>query len=361
MERKDSLASDTTWDEDLSKATSCASFRSSCSSQTTAPSSCAQLTPRSSLERFSELPHLRSESCDFDLRQALSTDLDDTESLTAGDLAAMIEEVETKIPSISQTPRLAATVTTMTTPPDDPKASATKLPRRPLLPPGPDVSFWGEPEVILSDNDFHSILRFDHTSVITETPLQANSIKNLKPATCARPLPPQIRSLEPVGPTPSDASVARSPVRARVTGLRQPTPSRLPTMQTPSRRTPNLRQNSSPMTTPRMDDHRVDRLAAFLPLGLGLTRLRSTSAIRAGSAVLRNVGRVGTAVSAYQYAKPVWSRLTDRSSKNYEGHIPLNWFENAFLAAGSGVIGVADTSRGGEQRHRVYSGFAAIN
>jgi hypothetical protein len=211
MERKDSLASDTTWDEDLSKATSCASFRSSCSSQTTAPSSCAQLTPRSSLERFSELPHLRSESCDFDLRQALSTDLDDTESLTAGDLAAMIEEVETKIPSISQTPKSAATATTISL--DDPKASATKLPRRPLLPPGPDVSFWGEPEVILSDNDFHSILRFDHTSVINETPFRANSFKNLEPATCARPQPPQIRPLEQVGSTPSAASVVRTPVR----------------------------------------------------------------------------------------------------------------------------------------------------
>jgi len=30
----------------------------------------------------------------------------------------------------------------------------------------------------------------------------------------------------------------------------------------------------------------------------------------------------------------------------YEGHIPLNWFENAFLAAGSAVMALADPRRG---------------
>ena len=32
----------------------------------------------------------------------------------------------------------------------------------------------------------------------------------------------------------------------------------------------------------------------------------------------------------------------------YEGHIPLNWFENAFLAAGSAVMSLLDPRRGGE-------------
>ena len=32
----------------------------------------------------------------------------------------------------------------------------------------------------------------------------------------------------------------------------------------------------------------------------------------------------------------------------YEGHIPLNWFENAFLAAGSAVMSLVDPRRGGE-------------
>lgn len=32
---------------------------------------------------------------------------------------------------------------------------------------------------------------------------------------------------------------------------------------------------------------------------------------------------------------------------SYEGHIPLNWFENAFLAVGSAVMSFADPRRGG--------------
>lgn len=31
----------------------------------------------------------------------------------------------------------------------------------------------------------------------------------------------------------------------------------------------------------------------------------------------------------------------------YPGHIPLNWFENAFLAVGSGLMALADPRRGG--------------
>jgi ubiquinone biosynthesis protein COQ4 len=33
----------------------------------------------------------------------------------------------------------------------------------------------------------------------------------------------------------------------------------------------------------------------------------------------------------------------------YEGHIPLNWFENAFLAAGSAVMSLVDPRRGGTE------------
>jgi len=33
----------------------------------------------------------------------------------------------------------------------------------------------------------------------------------------------------------------------------------------------------------------------------------------------------------------------------YEGHIPLNWFENAFLAVGSAVMSLVDPRRGGAE------------
>jgi hypothetical protein len=32
----------------------------------------------------------------------------------------------------------------------------------------------------------------------------------------------------------------------------------------------------------------------------------------------------------------------------YNGHIPLNWFENAFLAVESAVMSLVDSRRGGE-------------
>ncbi|KAH8824565.1 ubiquinone biosynthesis protein Coq4 [Flagelloscypha sp. PMI_526] len=37
------------------------------------------------------------------------------------------------------------------------------------------------------------------------------------------------------------------------------------------------------------------------------------------------------------------------SAPAYPGHIPLNWFENAVLAVGSGVMSLADPRRGGKQ------------
>src|SRR5258705_871224 len=36
-----------------------------------------------------------------------------------------------------------------------------------------------------------------------------------------------------------------------------------------------------------------------------------------------------------------------RPPPSYPGHVPLNWFENAFLAAGSAVIGLVNPKRGG--------------
>lgn len=56
-------------------------------------------------------------------------------------------------------------------------------------------------------------------------------------------------------------------------------------------------------------------------------------------------------------ARPVLDRLTRKSTVNYPGHIPLNSLENAFLAAGSGVVGVSDTRRGGES-HRILVDIA---
>lgn len=36
-----------------------------------------------------------------------------------------------------------------------------------------------------------------------------------------------------------------------------------------------------------------------------------------------------------------------RTAPAYEGHIPLNWFENAVLAVGSAFMSLADPRRGG--------------
>jgi ubiquinone biosynthesis protein COQ4 len=36
------------------------------------------------------------------------------------------------------------------------------------------------------------------------------------------------------------------------------------------------------------------------------------------------------------------------SNQAYDGHIPLNFFENAFLAVGSAVMSLVDPRRGGE-------------
>jgi len=38
----------------------------------------------------------------------------------------------------------------------------------------------------------------------------------------------------------------------------------------------------------------------------------------------------------------------------YDGHIPLNWFENAFLAVGSAVMSLVDPRRGGRFSVNVF-------
>lgn len=58
-------------------------------------------------------------------------------------------------------------------------------------------------------------------------------------------------------------------------------------------------------------------------------------------------------------ARPILDRLTRKSTINYPGHVPLNSLENAFLAVGSGVVGVSDTRRGGE--HSEYPGRLRAN
>lgn len=41
------------------------------------------------------------------------------------------------------------------------------------------------------------------------------------------------------------------------------------------------------------------------------------------------------------------TEIPKRPEPAYPGHIPLNWFENAFLAVGSGVISLLNPHRGG--------------
>lgn len=45
------------------------------------------------------------------------------------------------------------------------------------------------------------------------------------------------------------------------------------------------------------------------------------------------------------------SRALNTPTPAYPGHIPLNWFENAFLAVGSACMALADPRRGGASNH----------
>jgi ubiquinone biosynthesis protein COQ4 len=62
-------------------------------------------------------------------------------------------------------------------------------------------------------------------------------------------------------------------------------------------------------------------------------------------------------------AAPILHRLSPRHTRSvksepaYPGHIPLNWFENAFLAVGSAFMSLADPRRAGQwhdNSHRFY-------
>ena len=49
-------------------------------------------------------------------------------------------------------------------------------------------------------------------------------------------------------------------------------------------------------------------------------------------------------------ARPRFSGYTRSiNTPAYEGHIPINWFENAFLAVGSAVMSLVDPRRGGAE------------
>jgi len=242
------------------------------------------------------------------------------------------------------------------TQPGTPVISATG--RRLLPPPGPDAAYWGEPEIILFDPDKSSPINSIHNNLFEHG--ITGSTPSTRPAGVSTYRTSFPKSVPLFGSSVASQATQRigrtslpfTPKAKQPAGLRLPTPRRVIANRSLLDQTPRSTSTSSQMFSSRTDGL-VDRMAAFLPVGFGLTRLRSGAAFRAGSSVLRNVGRVGTAVSAYRYAKPIFGRLTERSSKNYEGHIPLNWFENAFLAGGSGVIGVADTSRGGKEASRM--------
>ena len=59
---------------------------------------------------------------------------------------------------------------------------------------------------------------------------------------------------------------------------------------------------------------------------------------------------LSSAVSStlYRYVRPAGYARTINTPA-YEGHIPVNWFENAFLAVGSAVMSLVDPRRGGAE------------
>jgi ubiquinone biosynthesis protein COQ4 len=266
------------------------SHRSSTSSATTATSD-LQLTPRHSLENLTRyplttpLPKKKSLSCNHHP--------DSSDHLTVGNLQDMISEAER-----DQTLHSKLEFHVAQNPPNP-------LPRRLLLPPGPDASYWGEPEIMLSDLDFSSS---GGKYSVDKTPFRSRTVLT--------------RTALPILTRTKIASAPRHPY-------------------------------STTLSTAEGTGGQAKWMMSVLPLALGLSKFRSLPIIRVGSSIVRNVGRVGTAVTALRYTSPVWTRISERSSKNYDGHVPLNWFENTFLAAGSGVIGVADTKRGGQLHCKV--------
>ena len=55
----------------------------------------------------------------------------------------------------------------------------------------------------------------------------------------------------------------------------------------------------------------------------------------------------GLSVLTLNRASPRQTRYI-KTEPAYPGHIPLNWFENAFLAAGSALMSLADPRRAGK-------------
>lgn len=53
------------------------------------------------------------------------------------------------------------------------------------------------------------------------------------------------------------------------------------------------------------------------------------------------------ATSFFHRSSPRHTRSV-KTEPAYPGHIPLNWFENAFMAVGSAFMSLADPRRGGK-------------
>ena len=66
-------------------------------------------------------------------------------------------------------------------------------------------------------------------------------------------------------------------------------------------------------------------------------------------AVRATVTQRQTCIRRFNHVRP------SDNTPAYDGHIPLNWFENAFLAVGSAVMSLANPRRGGE--HMLVTGF----
>lgn len=223
-----------------------------------------------------------------------------------------------------------------------------------LAPPGPDSAYWGEPEIVLADiGRSTGIGQYKGRQSAAK-----GSITNL--ASHSSTSVPARQSLK----MPRFTLRKRS-VNAPGHNVRDPAQA-VPGKWAPSRESNTVNKAATnPLDLDRPDSvpsegssghslHTVSgnstilKMAAILPFGAIVSRTRAAAAIQVGRTLAKGVNRVGTAVAAAQYARPALARLTEKSESNYKGHLPLNWFENAFLAGGSAVIGVADTKRGGE-------------
>lgn len=340
------------------------------SSQATT-SSWIHLTPRSSIDQSANSA-LQDADEDDGLDIFLGDNMcsmNDMDDLISGDLEELIGAAENKsqvsLPKpplqVSDAASFPASTSTkipagFATP--DPPLHSTMKPRaspgRTLSPPGPDSAYWGEPEIMLTELDFSP--RFDSPAARFTSPASGRTAQrellkrsSQSPSTNSGPSV----SLRPLFPASTTRSLSSS--RQSTHHPHNNNTSKLPTVRG-SRLTPKspfqspvfVRAHSNPPASNDMPASPSAVASAMLPLALSLSKGKTSAALRAGGSILKNVGRVGTAIAAAQYARPIWDRLADKSTPNYQGHIPLNTFENAFLAVGSGIIGVSDTKRGGE-------------